>query len=82
MNYDRPNFVHADLSLEEITKLEVARNGTFKGALGDGPGLKAARSKAIRRGISRFTMTRRRPRRPRLPSAFGCYDARILASWR
>jgi hypothetical protein len=46
MNYDRPNFVHADLSLEEIEKLEIARNGTFKGALGDGPGLKAARSKA------------------------------------
>jgi hypothetical protein len=35
--------VHADLSLEEIKKLEVAKNGTFKGALGDGPGIKAAR---------------------------------------
>jgi hypothetical protein len=45
MNYDRPNFVHADLSLEEIEKREIARNGTFKGALGDGPGLKAARNK-------------------------------------
>jgi hypothetical protein len=44
MNYDRKNFVHADLGLEEIEKLEVARHGTFKGALGDGPGLAAATS--------------------------------------
>jgi hypothetical protein len=43
MNYDRPNFVHADLTLEEIQRLEVARHGTFKGALGEGPGIKAAR---------------------------------------
>ena len=44
MDYDRPNFVHADLMLEDIEKLEVAKNGTFKGALGDGPGIKAARN--------------------------------------
>ena len=44
MNYDRKNFVHADLDLELIEKLEIAQNGTFKGALGEGPGLKAARS--------------------------------------
>ncbi len=43
MDYERPNFVHADLSLEEIQKLVIAREGTFKGALGEGPGLKAAR---------------------------------------
>ena len=43
VNYDRPNFVHADLSLEEIKQLITQKSGTFKGALGDGPGLKAAR---------------------------------------
>jgi hypothetical protein len=43
VNYERPNFVHADLTLEEITKLETSKHGTFKGALGDGPGIKAAR---------------------------------------
>jgi hypothetical protein len=43
MNYDRKNFVHADLDLEDIEKLEVAKHGTFKGALGDGPGIKAAK---------------------------------------
>jgi hypothetical protein len=44
MSYDRKNFVHADLSLEEIEKLETAKHGTFKGALGEGPGIKAARN--------------------------------------
>jgi hypothetical protein len=44
MNYDRKNFVHADLDYELIEKLEVAQNGTFKGALGEGPGLKSATS--------------------------------------
>jgi hypothetical protein len=44
MDYERSNFVHADLLLEEIEKLEVADHGTFKGALGDGPGLAAAKS--------------------------------------
>ncbi len=43
MSYDRKNFVHADLDLEDIEKLEVAKHGTFKGALGEGPGLKAAK---------------------------------------
>ena len=43
MNYDRKNFVHADLDLEEIQKLEVAKHGTFKGALGEGPGIKSAK---------------------------------------
>ena len=43
INYLRPNFVHADLSLEEIQKLEVEKHGTFKGAFGEGPGIKAAR---------------------------------------
>jgi hypothetical protein len=42
MSYDRPNFVHADLTLEEIQKLEISRHGTFKGALGEGPGIKSA----------------------------------------
>ena len=42
MNYDRPTFVHADLDLEDIEKREVAAHGTFKGALGEGPGLAAA----------------------------------------
>jgi hypothetical protein len=42
MSYDRKNFVHADLMLEDIEKLEVAKHGTFKGALGDGPGIEAA----------------------------------------
>ena len=45
MNYDRKNFVHADLDLEDLQKMEIARHGTFKGALGEGPGLKAARDK-------------------------------------
>jgi hypothetical protein len=44
MSYDRKNFVHADLSLEDIEKLETDRHGTFKGALGEGPGIKAARN--------------------------------------
>lgn len=44
MNYDRKNFVHADLDYELIEKLETAQHGTFKGALGEGPGLKAASS--------------------------------------
>ncbi len=42
MNYERANFVHADLTLDEIKRQEIARAGTFQGALGDGPGLKAA----------------------------------------
>ena len=42
MDYDRPTFVHADLDLEDIQKQEVAAHGTFKGALGDGPGLASA----------------------------------------
>jgi hypothetical protein len=45
MDYERENFVHADLTLEEIKKLEIARNGTFEGALGEGPGIKAAKDK-------------------------------------
>ncbi len=44
MNYDRPQFVHADLDLEDIQKQETAAHGTFKGALGEGPGLAAATS--------------------------------------
>ncbi len=44
MDYDRPAFVHADLDLEDIRRREVAAHGTFKGALGDGPGLAAATS--------------------------------------
>ena len=42
MDYDRPTFVHADLDLEDIERQEVAAHGTFKGALGDGPGLASA----------------------------------------
>ena len=42
MNYDRPTFVHADLDLEDIQKRETAAHGTFKGALGEGPGLATA----------------------------------------
>jgi hypothetical protein len=44
MNYDRKNFVHADLDLEDIEKMEIAQHGTFKGALGEGPGIKAAKN--------------------------------------
>ena len=44
MDYERKNFVHADLLLEDIEKLEVAEHGTFKGALGDGPGIATAKS--------------------------------------
>ena len=45
MDYERKkNFVHADLMLEEIQHLEVAQHGTFKGALGEGPGLADAKS--------------------------------------
>ncbi len=44
VNYDRPTFVHADLDLEDIQRQEVAAHGTFKGALGDGPGLASATS--------------------------------------
>jgi hypothetical protein len=44
MNYERKNFVHADLDYELIEKLETAQHGTFKGALGEGPGLTAAKS--------------------------------------
>jgi hypothetical protein len=44
MNYERKNFVHADLDYEVIEKLETAEHGTFKGALGEGPGLTAAKS--------------------------------------
>ena len=42
MNYDRPQFVHADLDLEDIRQQETAAHGTFKGAMGEGPGLAAA----------------------------------------
>ena len=44
MSYDRKNFVHADLSLEDIEKMETDKHGTFKGALGEGPGIKAAKN--------------------------------------
>lgn len=37
LTYRRKNFVHADLDLEQIKRLEIAARGTFKGALGDGP---------------------------------------------
>ncbi len=46
MDYERKNFVHADLLLEDVQKLEIAQHGTFKGALGEGPGLAAAKSEA------------------------------------
>jgi len=52
MNYDRKNFVHADLDLEDIERLEVAKHGTFKGALGEGPGIKAARNEQDTAGRS------------------------------
>ena len=51
MDYNRANFVHADLSLEEIQQLVVKKTGTFKGALGDGPGLKAARDERDTAGV-------------------------------
>ena len=51
MNYDRPTFVHADLDLEDIERQETAAHGTFKGALGDGPGLATATSAADAAGL-------------------------------
>jgi hypothetical protein len=52
MSYDRKNFVHADLDLEDIEKMEIAQNGTFKGALGEGPGIKAAKNEQDTAGDS------------------------------
>ena len=51
VDYDRPSFVHADLDLEDIRRQEVALHGTFKGALGDGPGLAAATGTADTAGL-------------------------------
>ena len=50
MDYRRKNFVHADLELEQFKKLEVAQNGTFKGALGEGPGITNVRNPDEARG--------------------------------
>ncbi len=68
MNYDRPTFVHADLDLEDIQQQEVAAHGTFKGALGDGPGIGTATSPddvaGLRFGLRRPAVAPRRSRSP------------------
>jgi hypothetical protein len=44
MDYTRKMFVHADLMLEDIEKLEVAAHGPLKNPIGHGPTLGAAKS--------------------------------------